>query len=273
MNYKKIITHEGIFHADEVLAIAYLRSIRIVTHETPIERRNRASITADEFTDPTILILDCGNQYDLENGNIDHHQDRALEATNLLVLNHFTEDKKLVEKLTYSLFQYVSDIDRGVKSKIGESAGFNSIISNFNGSDGGFERALGVAETILTEYIRNAAMMISSEELWKTLPRIHDGKVVVLKKGQWVLDWQRLAQEEGVVLLIAPNQQAEGSWNLITRDSDFLSLSEHSAQTFLHKAKFFAIYSSYESVIEHAFDLVRDVKEFVVGSKKPMPKA
>lgn len=271
MKRTKIITHEGIFHADEVLAIAYLRAIGVVSKDTAIERRNRSTITPEEMMDPAVLILDCGLQYAPALGNFDHHQDSSLEATNMLVLDYFTDDKKLVEKLTYSLFQYVSDIDRGVKSQKGESAGFNSIISNFNGSENAFENAIEIAETILFQYIRNAEAMILSDELWKTIPRICDGKVVALEKGEWIQDWKRLAEEEGVLLLVAPNLQTDGAWNITSRDSNLFPLTSHPGQTFLHNSKFFAVYTSKDEALEHAEILTKDVQEFVVGSKKTAP--
>lgn len=61
-----IITHPGSAHKDDVLAV----SVLIAKHGVPVLRREP---TADELADPSIAIVDIGEQHDPENANFDHH--------------------------------------------------------------------------------------------------------------------------------------------------------------------------------------------------------
>ena len=70
MNFTRIITHPGVFHADDVCAVAYAEMLQLVPPET-VERREP---TEAELDDQQILVLDIGGQNDIRNGNFDHHQ-------------------------------------------------------------------------------------------------------------------------------------------------------------------------------------------------------
>jgi hypothetical protein len=67
-----IMTHDGLFHADEVFAIAL---IHVFVREIPFIR-TRSSLGIS-LSDPTILVLDQGGQHDEAMGNFDHHHLRA----------------------------------------------------------------------------------------------------------------------------------------------------------------------------------------------------
>jgi uncharacterized UPF0160 family protein len=62
----KIGTHNGVFHADEVMAIAALQLI----NNDPHVIRTRDQRTLDECD----IIVDVGGVYDPDNGRFDHHQ-------------------------------------------------------------------------------------------------------------------------------------------------------------------------------------------------------
>ena len=63
-SFKKIVTHDGVFHADEVTACAFLR------HFGEIVRTRDPEIV----NDPDNLVLDVGGIHDPENNRFDHHQ-------------------------------------------------------------------------------------------------------------------------------------------------------------------------------------------------------
>lgn len=258
MKYTKIITHDGLFHADEVLAIAFLRLFNIVSKGTEIVRSKRTNVDPEDLENPHVLILDVGGIYEPQKGNFDHHHDKELESTNVLILKHFLSDnEEMVQKLWHSLFNYVSEIDRGIRSKKGESAGFSAIIKSFYGSENGFEKALEIAERILEQYVRNAESAIESEKHWKGFKRLAGGKIVVMKEGDpFVSDWKRLGEDEGVQLLILPAQSGNGAYSLISRDSEVTKIAPHPNQTFLHNSQFMAVYSEQQFAIQHALEIV-----------------
>jgi uncharacterized UPF0160 family protein len=66
----KIITHPGLFHADDVCAVAWLR-FWTSPRELPVERRNPAP---EELADPSVAVVDVGGQNEPSLRNFDHHQ-------------------------------------------------------------------------------------------------------------------------------------------------------------------------------------------------------
>ena len=92
---KKIITHSGVFHADELLAIAMIRAI--TKQSLPVER---VRVVSDEdINDPTVIVLDVGGQLDSSLNNFDHHQDQDLPAACMLIAEYINLDKWLVDNL------------------------------------------------------------------------------------------------------------------------------------------------------------------------------
>lgn len=65
---RTIVTHPGIFHADDVLAVAWLRMLDC---NAPVQRRVP---TPEELNDPCVLVADIGGVYDPETLCFDHHQ-------------------------------------------------------------------------------------------------------------------------------------------------------------------------------------------------------
>ena len=84
---KKIVTHAGTFHADELCALALLHTM---FPDAPVERTYTPS--EEDFQDPEVWVLDIGRRYEPELNNFDHHHDAELPATNMLVLRHFLPD-------------------------------------------------------------------------------------------------------------------------------------------------------------------------------------
>jgi uncharacterized UPF0160 family protein len=77
MNFKSIIVHGGIFHADDAMAVA---ALRILLGDLPVSRRNP---TPEELLDPSVLVVDVGGQLDPLRGNFDHHQTYAAPQTRI----------------------------------------------------------------------------------------------------------------------------------------------------------------------------------------------
>lgn len=249
MNYKKIITHAGTHHADEILAIA---TIHYFVGELPIERNFRP--TDDNFSDPEIFVIDVGQKLEPEKSNFDHHQDGSIPATNILVLNHLCENVKLKELLKKYLFSYVDAVDRGniVEGKETDfsTPSFNSIIRNLNNLENGFEIALQIAKTTLAAAIATAEKAIESEERWNGLQKI--GKIAIQHDADIIIGWREMAEKDGILALISPNIREKGAYQITSRDTDILKIPAHEKQTFLHANKFIAAYPDLESALQHA---------------------
>ena len=265
---KKIITHAGTHHADELLAIA---TIHHFVGELAIERTY--SPTNQDFEDPNILVLDIGMKLDSENGNFDHHQNGEIPATNVLVLDHFCKDEKLKHLLLEYLFSYVDAVDRGIiiegKDVEFHTPSFNSIIRNLNSLENGFEIALELAKTTLKSTIETAKKAIESEQTWSQLEKI--GKIAIHHDKNYIVGWKEMAEKEGILALLSPNIRVEGSYQIISRDTEILKIPEHEKQTFLHANKFIASYPDFSSALNHAeeFLLQKNVKPQVLKSTTP----
>lgn len=65
----RVVTHPGVFHADEVCAVSWLRIW--VGRQLPVERRPP---TEAELADPAVAVVDVGGRFDPSTRCFDHHQ-------------------------------------------------------------------------------------------------------------------------------------------------------------------------------------------------------
>ena len=243
LKIRKIVTHGGAFHADEITAI---ETFKIFTGlDIPVERVFKVS--EEDLLDPTVLVLDIGGVFDIVNSVIDHHQNKDLPATNALILCIVCEEFKLLEKLS-PFYARISDIDRGLR--IAEPCEFNSIVRNFNSLENGFELASQFVRSALEALIATSVKAIEAETVWNELGTVLGGKVKVEPNGILMPDWKELANRDGVLLLASPN--ARGGWQLVSRDSNEINIPASPAQTFRHASGFMAVYESKEEALIHA---------------------
>lgn len=252
----EIITHANTFHADELLAIATFTHFinKDYVHEINVTRMN--SVTPYMREDPSLYIFDLGGEYNELFGNFDHHQDRNLPATNILVLDYLCQDIDLANLLKKHLFQYVSDVDTGkiIARDGGDLAAFNSIIRNLNNVENGFQIALDMTKQILAGYIKTAELSIQLETYFYSLERRYSGKVVIEKEGIFIPNWKELAEKEGVLLMVSENPR--GGWQIVTFNSDFLIIPPNENQTFRHQNGFLAVYPYFDLALDHAKEIV-----------------
>lgn len=250
MNPIKIVTHGGIFHADEILAIASIRYF--FGGYIPVQRFFQVEYLAN----PYIFVLDVGQKYQPELGNFDHHQDGNLPSTNVLVLKEFCKDLDLYNRLMKHLYGYVSDVDRGIIS--GDDvckSSFNSIIRNYNALENGFAKALTFASEMLEAYIATSKTAIAMEGYYYSLERALGNRVIIERNQQFIPDWKEYAEKEDVLLMLSPN--ARGGWQLVSRDDKVLVIPPTYTQTFRHSSGFMAVYRSFDDALKHAAELVK----------------
>lgn len=171
MQINKIITHPGIFHADEVCAIAYLQHLNVINSQTVILRKVP---TVEELNDPTILVLDIGGQYQPELNNYDHHQRggagyRAINnipyATFGLIVKHFSDiNDKVIAAFDEQFVRYIDAKDNGDKVNNDD---FNSIIAclNMNNSDANFNKAVDISLHVIRGKLYHIRATIEAEDV------------------------------------------------------------------------------------------------------------
>lgn len=92
VNFSKIstvITHDGIFHADEVTAVAL---IKMFNPEIQIVRSRDKNIIALGKGEATTIVLDTGGEFNFEKLNFDHHQDLSLRSSAGLIWENFRNE-------------------------------------------------------------------------------------------------------------------------------------------------------------------------------------
>lgn len=253
---KKILTHAGTFHADEISAIALLLKF---FPGTPVERTHDIAAIKAAQADPEILVLDIGREYDPAQLNFDHHQDEALPASNMLVLNYFIKNGAIqprqAELLEKYFFGYISQVDCGV---VVEKAGAIPSISgtiracnNLPEITAAFETALSIMRAALNAQMATVNRRIESENIWYSLEI--SGKpgafYVIHDNARHIVGWHELAEESNVQYLITPN--ARGGYQITSRNSALFPIPPHHSQTFRHNSGFLAAYPTIQDCVNH----------------------
>lgn len=233
----KIITHPGFFHADELCAIALIKIVGIAI--SSIERRE---VKEEDLADPNTFVIDIGGQYNPDQLLFDHHQDGALEASNVLVLRYLLAIEK-IDQVAYDfiytkLFARVSKNDRGIT----RSAPYelSALVRNLNQSVE-FEVALNIVVDLIKPLITNALNARNYQDTWERLP-IQNGFYKVSTDDFIVPGWKSFAAKDGTKYLICPS--ARGGFNLISADSNRYPIPATKAQLFIHNNQFLAVYPS-----------------------------
>lgn len=174
-----IITHNGVFHADEVVAIALLRILGV---NCPVIRTRDAKIIEEGKKDASTFIIDVGTVLDHTNGNYDHHQDLDLPSAAGLIWEHF-KNEICPNVLAQTFFtQFISAIDMvdTNRNNIHETLsttlpqGFrtvSSIIAGFNSDNVfsdiaqqlAFDTAISFAIQIIENELRGASVKAKNE--------------------------------------------------------------------------------------------------------------
>lgn len=248
---RKIITHAGQFHADEILAIALLRLVGITA---PVERTYTP--TPEDMANSSVMVLDVGMQYNLAQSNFDHHQDKDLPATNRLLLEYLRPaiSGEIADELALRLFDRVSDIDRGLVTLPDNIAvpEFNMLIRPFNNLENGFTRALSVATEILEAQVETISKALADENRWYALVKT-DG-IAYQDDADPILVWKEKVKQEAIFMLVCPNLR--GGYSVISRDTQELVIPLAPTQTFRHTSGFMATYPTRAEASDHARSLI-----------------
>lgn len=153
-------THDGLFHADEVFAIAMIADAcnALGVEYTVTRTRN------PEILENCDLRIDVGGKYSPETGDFDHHQDASLPASCNLVWDDIA-DGEIKQYVLDTLLNPISGLDCNftkfsAENPIGIYKTVGQVIMDFNDIYGNqnfaFHSALSTAAVILVNTIRKA---------------------------------------------------------------------------------------------------------------------
>ena len=259
MKIKKLLTHDGVFHADEIFAIAL---IKCVFSSVIIKVERTRDITTDDMEDPEIWVLDQGKVYNPELHNFDHHQEKELESTNVLVLEYLKEQKYLIEGLYERLiwpFESISEIDRNGSESLGLDNVFhvNALIRALNSSGDTIDPSVRFEDAVYVAmlYIDSMMQFISNKIKWKAAydnsKLVYDVIAELHADDPFPVNWKEYATHPFLV-------ERQGSdpdkykWKLHSCDSKEYPIKATGRENFIHVNKFIAVYDTLEKMIESA---------------------
>lgn len=266
-NLKSILTHAGVFHADEVSAIALL--LRVYPGTTIQRTYDPETIKAAQ-ADDEVLVLDIGRVFEPEHGCLDHHQDPTLPASNILAMRWIVSEfsplptrpisnfDRVSELLENNFFGYISLVDTGEVIETAETPPtINSIIRSCNNlpgtEDENFHTALLIMRSVLDAQIATARKRIEAEKMWAETIRLSDGKIAVWDSPDHIVGWHEMAEADNVQFLVTPN--ARGGYQITSRSSELFPIPVQVTQTFRHNSGFLAVYHDRETAINAAVEI------------------
>lgn len=220
----KIITHNGHFHADDVLGVA---TLLLIYPDAEIVRTRD-----EEIIETGDIVVDVGQIYDPEKNRFDHHQaagagkrpNNIPYASFGLVWNKFglglsggEEEFKIVEE---KLVTPVDCIDNGVPLSVSSFDGIgNYTIGDFfeSFSDGKesleefdkkFREAVNVAIELLKREINRARLTAKDWQMVRqAYAEAENKKLIILPAGG---HWKRVLIPQEALYVVSP--RADGQW-------------------------------------------------------------
>jgi len=283
MSNLKVVTHNGIFHADDVFSIATLKqvfpSLQLV--------RTRDS----DILGQADIVVDVGGQYDSDKGRFDHHQrGGAGERENGIPYSSFgliwkkyglqicDSQQDVADAVDAGLVSTIDAIDCGHVEGVAEGISLSQTISMFNPTweedddiDKCFDEAVAFASRILERFVASAIGGVKAKEIVaKAIEKAQDPRVIVLDK---FTPWKRTvhALSKDALFMVYPSQT--GQWRIQTvpvepgsfenkkslpaswgglSENELRDLTGIDDAMFCHNGLFIAGAESFESVMEMA---------------------
>jgi hypothetical protein len=260
---KKIITHSGAFHADELLAIALIQHVYVDEYE--IIRKSGWEITEDEFNDPNVWIVDVGERHQPLLNNYDHHQDKNKEllGSNWLVLEEFVSRNMPYYQAVVlePFFRRVAAIDvSAIKQRDIVPTEFNRLIRNYPN----FKTALEFAVTTVEHMLTLAGEIKETLDILPTLTHYANGSILYNPASNPLKGWKEFG-DAGIRFMIHPDSRktTEFSVGLTTRDSEIWPIPDLKGEQGQIKCvnNFFAVYADFDSALAHAKHILQDYRQ------------
>lgn len=212
----KVVTHDGTFHADEVLAVAMIQMCSDFNMVDIVRTRNESKL-AEALKDPSVIVIDVGGRYEPDLNNYDHHQDEALPCAASLIWRHFAlkipgVNKSMQKTIDQHFIKGVDLWDRGhYVGKKSYLQNTSQILGNFNRNKEDeisqfiqFRDAVGMASRMLENEIYNTSIFIESDKIWKKGIRSENQKIMYLPSH--CRNWRARASTENVWVVVWPEE-------------------------------------------------------------------
>jgi uncharacterized UPF0160 family protein len=283
MKKTTVVTHNGIFHADDVFSIAALK--HVFPSFNLVRSRDPDVITKAD------IVVDVGGVYDAPTGRFDHHQRGGAGAReNGIPYSSFgliwrkygaqicDGDQNVAKAVDSGLVSAIDAIDCGYVEGVATGISLSQTISVFNPSweeddniDQCFDEAVDFASRLLERFIASAAGGVNAKAIVaKAIETAEDPRVIVLEK---FTPWKRTvhALSEDALYMVYPSQTGQwriqsvpvepgsfenrkslpASWGGLS-DKEFQSVTGIDDAMFCHNGLFIAGAESFESAMKMA---------------------
>lgn len=262
--FHSCLTHNGIFHADEVGAKVLIDRAGF---KGDFIRSRSTTIIETSLHDPYTLVLDCGGQDNPEMGNIDHHQDRnSMQATCGkvwdLVKDQLYPNDPITQQFVGEVIAAIDAVDLGkenAQTALGSeliSRGYRSIsgtISAFNRPEWGAEGQdlqFQMAMQVIENEIYAAEKRAQAEKEYNNR-EILDNNVAVFEAFSPI--WKEKGDHKFAVLPYT----TPGQWQIVSADSAKWPLPEQTEikdligddLIFRHQSGFMATFKNKDAAI------------------------
>ncbi len=283
---KKVITHNGSFHSDDVFAVATLQLHFGVENVEVIRTRDESVIASGD------IVLDVGGVYDPDHQRFDHHQNGAPVRDNGipyaafgLIWKHYGEEvagsQEAAEVIERRLVLPIDANDNGVSifelTPLGVSPALvQDIVGLYKpewGSaedvDEGFTKACVWAGEVLSRAVSHAKADMAEKDYVRSVYESATEKEVIVFDKQvssiYLIEYPEvlvsICPEEGgnwTAAMVRENydsfktkRQFPESWAGL-RNEELVAISGIPDAVFCHKARFFFVARSKEGVLEAA---------------------
>lgn len=219
----KIVTHDGGFHTDEVVAIALLKKF-VVPQATEVIR-TRDDFKLKQYTvDKTVFVVDVGRQFEEKNKNFDHHQrtfnekwEDGIGLSSCGLVWRYIRKKGFLKKYNR---KSLANIEERIIKKIDlHDNGFRnwplatmfSLCNREDNTMSDFNKALDIAKTFIDNIFYQELMNEKNEKIFEQDLKNHDGGEIFhsqlsIKNG---LLLKKLANETRSLVVLYKNQEHE----------------------------------------------------------------
>ena len=229
MEIKKICTHSGTFHADEVTAIAFLKLI--YPHAQIIRSRDKEELESSD------MRVDVGMKYNPKTNDFDHHQKEGAGKRNNLISyasagliwkhfgNELVSNQEIHEKIDQRIVQTIDAIDVGYKPytfKETEPYTISHIIQSFNplrskaekeDYDKGFFKAVDLVKEIISNEIKILEEADRCKKLIIEKINQTDKEYLILEEP---LIWKDTVIRNSSMKFVIVNDKDENKWIAVT---------------------------------------------------------
>lgn len=165
---KKIVVHPGRYQADEVLGVVEMKIIFPHLKDIPVIRTRP---TEEDLNDPGVLVIDCGERYQPELNNFDHHQNKELSCSARLLWEYFYPEETEIQShlkrvMDATFFRSIDRHDRG--RVFGGANSISSVISSMNEAGVDFNDAYNFADIALRALIAKQQKILPVRLYWFT---------------------------------------------------------------------------------------------------------